>query len=157
MQGKATFGGHPIHPTLIPFPIGFFVGALVCDIISHWGDATFWPRAAVVMIGFGIVGALLAAVFGLIDYLTIPMSREGKSWATWHMILNLVTVAIFVVAFLVRWGDATATLGYVLTVAGVVVLMIAGYLGGHLAYHFGMGVAETKSVSGLGGTSSAAG
>jgi uncharacterized membrane protein len=140
MQGKATIAGHPIHPMLIPFPIGFFVGALICDIISHWGDAVFWPRMSVVLIGFGIVAALVAAVFGFVDYATAPMSEAPKKTATIHMALNLLVVLIFALAFYVRLGNATSTLGYVLTVLGVIILAVSGYLGGHLSYHYEVGV-----------------
>ena len=145
MQGKATLNGHPIHPSLVPFPIAFFTGALICDIVSHWGDATFWPRMSLVLIGFGIIGALAAAIFGFVDYLSAPLSPEAKNTATTHMILNLVTVVIFAIAFYIRLGDVTATAGYVFTVLGVIVLTAGGYLGGHLAYHFGVGVAESGS------------
>ena len=140
MQGKDILNGHPIHPMLVPFPIAFFVGALISDIISRWGDPAFWPRMSVVLIGFGIVGALAAALFGFIDYATAPLSDEAKKTATSHMLLNLLTVVIFAVAFYVRLGDATSRVGYVLGVVGVIVLSVAGYLGGHLAYHFGVGV-----------------
>lgn len=140
MQGKATIGGHPIHPMLIPFPIAFYVGALLTDIISHWGDPIFWPRMSVVLIGLGIIGALLAALFGFIDYTTAPMSDSAKRTATTHMILSLLVTVIFAIAFYIRLGNATSVTGYVLTVLGVIVLMASGYLGGHLAYHFGIGV-----------------
>ena len=142
MQGKATVMGHPIHPMLIPFPIAFFTGALVCDIISHWGDATFWPRMAVVLVGLGIIGALVAAIFGFIDYLSAPMSADAKKTASSHMVINLIAVVIFVVDYFIRSANATATLGYVLTTLGVVVLSAGGALGGHLAYHFGVGVED---------------
>jgi len=144
MQGKATFAGHPIHPVLIPFPIAFFSGALVSDIISHWGDPIFWPRMSVVLIGLGIVGALLAALFGFIDYFTAPMSNDAKKTATTHMIFNLVTVVIFAIAFYIRLGNATALAGYVLTVIGVLVLAVSGWLGGHLSYHFALGVEDAR-------------
>jgi len=140
MQGKATFLGHPIHPMLVPFPIAFFVGALISDIISHWGDPIFWPRMSVVLIGLGIVGALLAAVFGFIDYLTAPLSEGAKKTATTHLTLNLIVVVIFVIAFFVRFGDATSTIGYVLTVLGVLVLFVSGYLGGKLVFEGGVGM-----------------
>jgi len=140
MQGKATLLGHPIHPMLVPFPIAFFVGALISDIISHWGDPVFWPRMSVVLIGLGIIGALLAAVFGFVDYLTAPLSEGAKKTATTHLILNLIVVAIFVIAFFVRLGDATSTIGYVLTVVGVVVMCVSGYLGGKLVFEGGVGM-----------------
>jgi len=140
MQGKATLMGHPIHPMLIPFPIAFFVGALVCDIISAFGNAPMWPTISVVLIGFGIVGALVAALFGFTDYLTAPMSADAKKTATAHMLLNLVVVAIFAIAFFLRYDKPPSTAGYVVTVLGVVVLAISGSLGGHLVFHHGVGV-----------------
>jgi uncharacterized membrane protein len=145
MQGKATIGGHPIHPMLIPFPIGFFTGALVCDVILWFTHNPFWPQVSVVLIGFGIVGALLAAVFGFIDYGTAPMSDAAKSTATRHMVLNLLTVVIFAVALWLRWNDNVSTAGIVLTVIGVIVLGVSGYLGGHLAYHYGVGVDQRSA------------
>lgn len=145
MQGKATIGGHPIHPMLIPFPIAFFVGALVSDIISHWGDPIFWPRMSVVLIGLGIIGALLAAVFGFIDYATAPLSEGAKKTATTHMALNLIVVVIFAVAFYLRLGDATSVIGYVLTVLGVLILGVSGYLGGRLVFEGGVGMKDSVS------------
>ena len=142
MQGKATIMGHPIHPMLIPFPIGFFVGALVCDIISIWSNAPFWPTMSVALIGFGIIGALLAAVFGFLDYFTAPMSADAKRTATTHMLLNLISVVVFAIAFFVRYEKPPSTAGYALTVIGVIILAITGSLGGHLSYHFGVGVSD---------------
>ena len=92
MQGKATLFGHPLHPILIPFPIGFFVGALISDIISAFSGAPIWPSLSVVLIGFGIVGALVATLFGFVDYFSAPMSNNAKKVATTHMLLNLLTV-----------------------------------------------------------------
>ena len=146
MQGKATLNGHPIHPMLIPFPIAFFVGAVLCDIVSHWGDPIFWPRMAIVLIGLGIIGALLAAIFGFIDYLTAPLSDAAKKTATTHMILNLLTVVIFAIAFYVRLGDATSTVGYILEVIGVITLAVSGYLGGQMVYEDRVGVAEAAQA-----------
>ncbi len=140
MQGKATINGHPIHPMLIPFPIAFFVGALISDIISRWGDPIFWPRMSVVLIGLGLIGAAAAALFGYIDYFTAPMSAEAKRTATTHMILNLSTIVVFAIALYLRWINATSVAGYVFTVLGVIVLGASGYLGGHLSYHYAVGV-----------------
>jgi uncharacterized membrane protein len=140
MQGKATIAGHPVHPMLVALPIGFFVGALVCDIILAFTHDPFWPAVSVVLIGFGIVSALLAALFGFVDYATAPMSPEAKTTATRHMVLNLLVVVIFAVAFWLRRGDNASTAGIVLTVVGVLVLAVSGWLGGHLAYHYRIGV-----------------
>lgn len=143
MQGKATILGHPIHPMIIPFPIAFLSGALICDIISHWGDPVFWPRMAVALLGLGILGALAASAFGLVDYFTAPMSANAKKIGTAHLAVNAVAIAIFIVDFFLRVRNATAPAGYVLTVLGVLALGMSGFLGGHLAYHFGVGVAPS--------------
>jgi len=146
MQGKATIMGHPIHPMLIPFPIAFFTGALISDIISHWSDNPIWPQVSVILIGFGVIGTLAAALFGFVDYLTAPMSPEAKSTATWHMVLNVVVLLVFAGTFFVRQSNPTSTLGYVLTVIGVILLMVSGMLGGHLAYHYRVGVEDDRAV-----------
>lgn len=143
MQGKATIAGHPIHPMLVALPIGFFVGALVCDIILGLTHNPFWPTLSVVLIGFGIVGALLAALFGFVDYATAPMSAPAKAIATRHMILNLLAVVIFAVAFWLRLSDNVSSTGIVLTVIGVLALAVSGWLGGHLSYHYGVGVEQS--------------
>lgn len=140
MQGKATIAGHPIHPMLIPLPIGLFVGAIVCDIILGFTGNPFWAQVSVVLIGFGIVGALLAAVFGFVDYFTAPMPADAKATATTHMLLNLLAVVVFAAAFWIRLGNNVSTAGIALTVIGVLVLAVGGYLGGHLSFHFGVGV-----------------
>lgn len=149
MQGKATIGGHPIHAMLVAFPIGFFGAVLVSDVISIWGNHTFWPVMATYLIAFGVVGALVAAIFGFIDYFTAPMSRDVKRTATTHMILNLVVVVCEAVAFFVRARAPTSVLGYVLTYVGIGLLTISGWYGGHLVYVGLVGTADREqSVEG---------
>jgi len=145
MQGKATLLGHPIHPMLIPFPVAFLTGSILCDIISHWGDAVFWPRMAVTLIGLGVISALVAAIFGFIDYLTAPMSAAAKRTGTMHLIANVVAIAIFAVDYFIRAQNPASTLGYVLTILGVLVLGVSGFLGGHLSYHYGVGVRRERT------------
>lgn len=143
MQGKSTIAGHPIHPMLVSLPIGFFVGAIVCDIIFVVTGNPFWPAISVVLIGFGIIGALLAALFGFLDYFTAPMPPEAKATATRHMLLNLLAVAVFAVAFWLRYGNSTSTMGISLTAIGILILATSGWLGGRLTFHYGVGADET--------------
>jgi uncharacterized membrane protein len=106
MQGRATFHNHPIHPMLVALPIGFFIGTVVCYIVyGITGDTTFWPKMAVMLMIFGIIGALLAALFGFIDYFTAPMPPAVKDTATKHMVLNLAVVVIFLIAVWQGWGQ----------------------------------------------------
>lgn len=139
MQGKATIGGHPIHPMLVTLPIGFFVGAVVSDVIGRWGDPAFWPRMAVTLVAFGLVGSVIAAIAGAVDYVTAPMTSEAKRVASAHFVTNLLVVAIFAVEFFVRTLDITSLAGYLLEAIGIVALGISGWLGGRLTFKFRVG------------------
>jgi uncharacterized membrane protein len=147
MQGKATLADHPIHPMLVAFPIGFFGAVLVSDVISIWGNPAFWPIMSTWLIAFGVIGALVAAVFGFVDYFTAPMSAAVKRTATTHMILNLIVVAFYVAAFFVRYNNPIGTLGYVLTYVGLGILVVSGWYGGHLVYVGLVGTKQPRDVN----------
>jgi len=142
--------GHPIHPMLVPIPVGLFIFALVADIAIHAGwAASAWPAVAFYCIGGGILGALVAAVFGFLDYVTITEVRT-KRLATAHMLVNLTVVGLFVVNFLLRWntqgGGGNVTFG--LTVLGILLLLVSGWLGGELVYVRRVAVAPTDAEAG---------
>ena len=142
MQGKATIAGHPVHPILVTFPIGCFVAAVVCDIISIWAGPVFWAPMSTWLILFGVIGALVAGLFGFIDYLSAPMSAQAKNVAAWHMTLNLALIIIFGLACAVRFHDHASVAGYALTALGIVLLAVAGYLGGDVAHRHLVGSSE---------------
>ena len=142
MQGKATVAGHPVHPMLVTFPIGCFVAAVVSDIVSIWMGPVFWAAMSTWLLLFGVAGALLAAFFGFVDYLSAPMSVEAKSIAAWHMTLNIAMIIIFGIACAVRFLDHTSVAGYALTGLGIVILAIAGALGGSVAHQHLVGSSE---------------
>src|SRR5687768_6403787 len=103
MKSRASFKSHPLHPILVSFPITFFTGTFVSDIV--WlisGDEFFWAMARF-LAGAGIVTALAAAVPGAIDYFTIvPPRSSGKKRATAHALINIANVVIFTIAFFIR-------------------------------------------------------
>jgi len=138
--------GHPFHPILVTVPIGAWITSLVLDIGSRASDAPGeLARGAWWAIGVGIVGALAAAVFGLLDLLDIPRRTRAFGVGLVHMTLNLVVVAAFVVSFI--WRDdrgvnLETTVGQIaLSAAALVFLGVSGFLGGMLAYRYGVRVA----------------
>ena len=144
VRSTAAIGGHPIHPMLVPFPIAFLVGALVSDLV-FWGTGDgFWSRASWWLLAAGVVMGLLAAVFGLIDFLTIPRARQGSTgWV--HFLGNLLAVMLALVNVLLRLGDAGAAVlpgGLILSFVTVGILLVTGWMGGELAYRFKIGVIE---------------
>jgi uncharacterized membrane protein len=142
MQGKASIGGHPLHPMLVTFPIGCFIAAVVCDVISIWAGPVFWAAMATWLILFGIAGALFAAFFGFVDYISAPMTVPAKSTAAWHMTLNIAAIVIFGWACAIRFLDHTSVAGYALTGLGIVLLAVAGWMGGEVAHRHLVGSSE---------------
>lgn len=145
MKSKAAIGNHPIHPMLIPVPIGAFVLTLIGDIATTVTDSIFWYDFAYYCIAVGVISALVAAVFGFIDYAGVRMPERTRTLATTHMVLNLVVVVLYAVNFFLRRGHAafqTGAWGVVMTMEIVTlgILAVSGWIGGHLAYihHVGM-------------------
>ncbi len=147
--------GHPFHPILVTVPIGAWVASLVFDIGSRVsdGDAEMFAEGAYWLIALGILGALAAAIFGLLDLLTIPRGTAAFKTGLMHMALNLAVVVIFLVNFLVRKSDgyeSVKPLHLTLTIVALVLLGASGWLGGKLAYRYGVRVAdETTQAEGF--------
>lgn len=147
MASRASIGGHPIHPMLIPFPIALFVFSFVADLIYLWRGNPVWREyvAFYAMLG-GIIGAAAAAIPGLIDWATLT-DRAAVKVANWHARINIITLLIFVASFYLRttsgaaWIPNMPMLPFILSIVGVVGLSIAGYLGGELVFKHGVAVA----------------
>lgn len=92
-HSTAKLAGHPIHPMLVSFPIAFFAGSLVADLVFWRTYDSFWFLATEWMLGAGVVMALLAAVAGFTDFLGDQRIRE-LSVAWWHFMGNLLVVLI---------------------------------------------------------------
>ena len=132
MRTPASVARHPIHPMLVPVPIGLWIFSLACDIAHAFGASSpNWEVAAwYTMIG-GIVGALLAAVPGLVDLLSLPSHVKRIGLA--HMALNLTVVVLYLVnAWLRRDGVTDGAIW--LSVLSIALLGVSGWLGGHMVY-----------------------
>lgn len=146
--------GHPIHPMLVPVPIGAWVASLVFDIASYYvDDPSFLFKGAYWLIATGVVAALLAAVFGLLDLVAIPRGSRPFKVALVHMAMNVTLVAVFTASFFVRVNQsATEEVDVwlvVVSAVAILALLISGILGGRLSYHYGVRVtAETKQAEG---------
>ena len=139
--------GHPFHPILVTIPIGAWVVSLAFDIAATYsGEPEVFVKGAFWLIGAGIVGALAAAVFGLLDLLAIARGTPAFRTGLTHMCLNLTVVALFAISFALRRGhldeaDATVT-AVVLSAVALGLLGVSGWLGGKLAYRYGVRVVD---------------
>jgi uncharacterized membrane protein len=146
MASPASIGGHPIHPMLIPFPLALWFFSLIADLIYLWRGNPVWRDwiAFYALLG-GIIGAAAAAIFGIIDWLSIK-DRAVKKVADWHARLNVIALLIFAASFYLRtsggsgWVSGSYTVPLLLSVVGVILIMISGYLGGELVFKHGVAV-----------------
>src|SRR5438874_2171973 len=145
MESKAKLFGHPIHQMLVVIPLGLMVMACIFDCIAlASGDRTFFA-VSYWNIYAGIIGGLIAAVFGLWDWLAIPNGTRAKSIGAWHGIGNVVMVGLFTGSCLIRYFAAAhipTTSALVLSFCGLVVGSVTGWLGGELVDRLGVGVDE---------------
>ena len=148
MSSPASFNGHPLHPILVPLPIGLWIFSLVSDLIFKFGyGGAVWNDVAFYTLAGGIVGALIAALPGFID-LSNLQNPKTKTIAIWHMIINLGAVALYCVNFWLRMHRAPGdNLPILLSVIGIVLIVISGWLGGELVYVRGVAVKQPPDES----------
>ncbi|MFC4008397.1 DUF2231 domain-containing protein [Nonomuraea purpurea] len=146
--------GHPLHPILVTVPIGAWVTSMVFDLASHAvPDPDFLARGSLWLIAIGVIGALVAALFGFLDFLVVPPRTAAFRTALVHLSLNLIVTAVYGAAWAWRAGAGTGPVeaGQIaLSAVALIALAISGYLGGKLTYRYGVRVAdETTQAEGF--------
>ena len=146
MRSKVALFDHPLHPMLVPLPIGLLTGSVLADFAyiingrgDKWAEIAFWTLVAV------IVTALLAAAAGFLEFWLMARYTDAREMATWHMILNLGAVVLFAVSLLLRLDRVDLSGGrfgaaFALSLVAIAVMAASGWIGGELSYrkHLGM-------------------
>ncbi len=149
MESRAKALGHAIHPMLIPFPLGLLATAVVFDIVYLINDRSGFAVAAAYMMGAGVIGGLLAAPFGWIDWYKIPGRTRAKSVGLIHGLGNIVVVVLFAVSWGLRAANGWEPTAWALVCSfvAVVLAVAAAWLGGELVERLGVGVDEGAGVN----------
>jgi uncharacterized membrane protein len=149
MESRAKLFGHAIHPILIVYPLGLLSAAVIFDVIYLITGNPTWTTVSFWMIAAGIVGGLLAAVFGLIDYLNIPRGTRASRIGMLHGLTNLGVMILFIASWLLRSGspEAPSTAAFALSFIAVAAAMLGGWLGGELVERLGVGVTPGANVN----------
>jgi uncharacterized membrane protein len=149
MESKAKALGHPIHQMVVPLPFGLLAGAAIFDVVYLiWGNpamttVSYW------MIAAGVIGGLIAAPFGLIDYFAIPAATRAKSVGLVHGVGNVIVLVLFGASWWLRYGSpdpANASVhppsvaALMSSFAGFALAGITGWLGGELVARLSVGV-----------------
>jgi uncharacterized membrane protein len=142
MESRAKLLGHPVHQTLVVFPLGLLAGAVGFDVAYLASSNGRWAETAYWLIGAGVVTGLLAAPFGFIDWLAIPRRTRAKRVGLIHAVTNVGALLLFAVSWSLRRDSAMlppaeALVCSFLAVAGA---MIAAWFGGELVDRLGIGV-----------------
>ena len=150
MESRTKLFGHPIHPMLIVMPLGLFISAGILDAVylgtrnAALGTVGFWN------IGIGILCGLLAAVFGLIDWLAIPSGTRAKRIGLMHAGINVVVIGILALVWLDRYvtvDHLPSTQNVMIEAGALALVMVAGWLGGELVDRLGVGVDDGANLN----------
>jgi uncharacterized membrane protein len=152
MRATARFGKHPFHPMLVAIPIGLFVASFAAEIIflrqggELWRDLTFYNLAG------GLIGAVVAAIPGFIDYVGLK-EEKVLPLAHRHFGVNVALLAVYGANFWLRTESGKALTGdsrlvpFLLSILGMLLLGLSGWLGGEMVYAHGVAVDAEKQLS----------
>jgi uncharacterized membrane protein len=148
MESRAKFLGHPIHQTLVAFPVGLLVMTTVFDIVHAVGESTTSATVAFWLLGAGILAGLIAAPFGTLDWLAIPKGVRAKRIGAIHGVGNVVVLLLYATSWWLR-SDQPAdppVAALVLSIVAVAIAGVTAWLGGELVSRLGVGVADNASL-----------
>lgn len=134
--------GHYVHPILIVFPLGLLATATIFDVAYLVFDRQVFAVVCYWMIVAGIIGGLIASVFGWIDWTHIPSDTRAKSVGLAHGLVNTLVLLFFAGSWFLRRDsiENPAITASILTIAGAGVALVGGWLGGELVQRLGAGV-----------------
>lgn len=135
MKSRAAIEGHPIHPMLVSFPIGFFAGSLAFDAAGALTDSPKLKDTGYHLMLAGLVSGAAAAVPGIVDYLTvIPPESDAENTAQTHALSNIGVMALFGANAVLRAKKGPMAVSLLLSGAACGLMVFAGWLGGTLVY-----------------------
>jgi len=146
MASKASIGGHPVHPMLVSFPIGLWSTSFAADVLFYFWRGPSLMLISKFLLAAGCLGAIAAAVPGIIDWLSIK-DPAVKRIANWHARLNIIALIVFALSLYLRmrvgahWVDYHLRIPFLISFLGMILISISGWLGGDLVYKHGVAVA----------------
>ena len=148
MRSKASIAGHPVHPMLIPFPLALWTTSFVVDVLFYFLKHPTLLVISKFLLAAGCIGAIAAAIPGFVDWLAIK-DGEVKKAANWHARLNVIALIVFAISFFLRLGSYSdfvgrkLTIPFLLSLVGMILISISGWLGGELVFRYGVGQTDS--------------
>ena len=142
VEAVAAVDGHPLHPIVVPLPIGSFVGAFVADVAYLRTGDRFWARGARLLTAAGLATGLVAGSLGAADFTgRRPIRRHRSAWV--HAAGNVAVLGLALGSLAIRGRDERGAVshgGLAFSAATATILLVTGWLGGELAYRERIGV-----------------
>src|SRR5262245_65110613 len=149
MESRAKFLGHPIHQMLIPLPLGLLAMAVIFDVLTMVFDSPTFATVSYWMMAAGLISGLLAAPFGVIDWLAIPARTRAKRIGAVHGVGNVIVLLLFTGSWLMRRAVPAEpeVLALTLSFVGGGLALCTAWLGGELVDRLAVGVDEGANVN----------
>lgn len=144
MNNGVKILGHSVHPILIVFPLGLLSTAVIFEIAFYVTNTQVLAVAAYWMLFAGVIGGVLAAIFGWLDWFAIPSDTRAKRVGLIHGLVNAVALILFAASWYFRSESITSPpiAATVLSLMGFLFAGVGGWLGGELVERLGIGVHE---------------
>lgn len=141
---EPVIAGHPLHPAIIPLPVGILPASYLLDIAALvTGNDKLWEASYYNML-IGSLSAVPAALTGLLDFSQMKNNDPAHKTALTHGLLNGGTMLLYVVNLLLRTRNRRSKWGFALSTLGAAGLVASGYLGGEIAYGRGWRVRSAE-------------
>jgi uncharacterized membrane protein len=147
MRSHARLLGHSVHQMLIVFPLGLLATSVLFDLIDLATGTGAFNIAAYWMIAAGVVGGLVAAPFGFIDWRHVPRGTRARRIGALHGSGNVVVTLLFAASWLLRTPESQVSgVALALSLLGAGLALVTAWLGGELVSRLGVGVYEDAGV-----------
>ena len=139
------FPGKPSHPPLTDASIGAYAAGALMLLFGALGvEEGPMAHGALLAISLGLLLAAPTALTGLLDWLKLAKGSPARKVATIHLFTMVAATVVFALTWLAHLDgydtDRVGTLAAVLGLAGFALLAVGGYLGGTLAFVYGVRV-----------------
>jgi len=134
--------GHPLHPAIIPIPIGAWTTGIVLDfasIIAHSRTCTGMADLTYIV---GFVGAGAAIVTGLAEWSYLEGNARRVAFV--HAASNTLASTLILTSLVLRVQEFRG-LGVLTSLVAFGIVGFGGWLGGELAYHYRAGAGRISS------------
>jgi uncharacterized membrane protein len=135
VQARARILGHPVHQILIVFPLGLLATSFFFDLGYLLTERGELGVVASWLIFAGVIGGIIASLFGLLDYSGIPRGTRARRVGALHGGGNVVVALLFAASWLLRRDEPghPEALAIVLSGLGVLLIVATAWLGAELA------------------------